>query len=54
MSDKEKYAPSRWVKARLYFSAGLVACCFGALCWRAYVLQVRESERLKQIGRAHV
>ncbi|HEY1586926.1 MAG TPA: penicillin-binding protein 2, partial [Polyangia bacterium] len=50
MSDKEKYAPSRWVQARLYFSAGLVACCFGALCWRAYVLQVRESDRLKQMA----
>jgi cell division protein FtsI (penicillin-binding protein 3) len=47
---KEKYAPSRWVKARLYFSAGLVACCFGGLCWRAYVLQVRESDRLKSMA----
>jgi cell division protein FtsI (penicillin-binding protein 3) len=47
---KEKYAPTRWVKARLYFCAGLLACCFGALCWRAYVLQVRESEKLKSMA----
>ena len=47
---KEKYAPSRWVKVRLYFSAGLLACAFGALCWRAYVLQVREAERLKSMA----
>jgi cell division protein FtsI (penicillin-binding protein 3) len=47
---KEAYTPSRWVKARLYFSAGLLACCFGGLCWRAYVLQVRESDRLKSMA----
>ena len=35
---------------RLYFCAGLVACGFGGLCWRAYVLQVRESERLKAMA----
>ena len=50
MSDKEVYAPSRWVKVRLYFSAALLASCFGGLCWRAYVLQVRESERLKTMA----
>jgi cell division protein FtsI (penicillin-binding protein 3) len=50
VSDKTPYAPSRWVQARLYFSAGLIACCFGALCWRAFVLQVRESDRLKSMA----
>ncbi len=49
-SEKEKYAPSRWVKVRLYFCAGIVACAFAALCWRAYVLQVREAERLKSMA----
>ncbi|HEX9100618.1 MAG TPA: penicillin-binding protein [Polyangia bacterium] len=48
--DKAKYAPTRWVQARLYFSAGLIACCFGALCWRAFVLQVREAEKLKSMA----
>jgi cell division protein FtsI (penicillin-binding protein 3) len=47
---KEKWAPTRWVRARLFVSAGLIACCFGALCWRAYVLQVREAERLKSMA----
>jgi len=47
---KERYAPSRWVQARLYLCAGLVGCCFGALCWRAYVLQVREAEKLKSMA----
>ncbi len=46
----EKYAPSPWVQARLYFAAGLIACCFGVLCWRAWVLQVREAERLKSMA----
>ena len=48
--QKDKYAPSRWVKARLYFCAGLVGCAFAGLCWRAYVLQVREAERLKSMA----
>jgi cell division protein FtsI (penicillin-binding protein 3) len=48
--DKEKWSPTRWVRARLFFAAGLIGCCFGALCWRAYVLQVRESERLKSMA----
>ncbi len=48
--DQDKYAPTRWVQARLYFAAGVIACCFGALCWRAYVLQVREAERLKAMA----
>jgi cell division protein FtsI (penicillin-binding protein 3) len=46
----EKWTPNRWVQARLFFAAGLIACCFGALCWRAYVLQVREAERLKSMA----
>jgi cell division protein FtsI (penicillin-binding protein 3) len=50
VTQKVPFAPSRWVKVRLYLSAGLVACAFGGLCWRAYVLQVRESERLKQMA----
>ena len=48
--DKRAYAPARWVQARLYFSAGILACAFGGLCWRAYVLQVRESEHLKAMA----
>jgi cell division protein FtsI (penicillin-binding protein 3) len=47
---KTTFVPSRWVKARLYFSAGVVCILFGALCWRAYVLQVRESDRLKAMA----
>jgi cell division protein FtsI (penicillin-binding protein 3) len=50
VNDKTVFTPSRWVKVRLYFSAGVVACAFGALCWRAYILQVREAERLKQMA----
>ena len=50
VSDKARYAPSRWVKARLYLCAGLIGCCFGALCWRAYVLQVREAEKLRTMA----
>lgn len=48
--DKGRFSPTRWVQMRLYLAAGLIACCFGALCWRAYVLQVREAERLKSMA----
>ncbi|MDB4967754.1 MAG: Peptidoglycan glycosyltransferase [Myxococcales bacterium] len=51
MSDpKTRFTPSRWVKARLYFSAIVLGSLFGGLCWRAYVLQVRESDRLKAMA----
>jgi cell division protein FtsI (penicillin-binding protein 3) len=46
----EPFAPSRWVQIRLYFCAGLIVCGFAGLCCRAYVLQVRESDRLKQMA----
>jgi cell division protein FtsI (penicillin-binding protein 3) len=46
----ELFSPSRWVKVRLYFIALLLGGSFGALCWRAWVLQVRESERLKAMA----
>jgi cell division protein FtsI (penicillin-binding protein 3) len=48
--SKDAYAPGRWLKVRLHGAALLVAALFGVLVWRAWVLQVREAERLKQMA----
>ena len=51
MSDREKeYTPTRWLKLRLMVAAGLVVALFGVLSWRAWILQVREAERLKSMA----
>lgn len=47
---KKAFAPGRWVKVRLYLAAALIGGAFGGLCWRAYVLQVREAARLKAMA----
>lgn len=44
------WTPPRWVQVRLYFCAILVGGAFAVLCWRAWVLQVREAERLKAMA----
>lgn len=50
MSDDKKFTPGRWVKIRLYGAAVILASTFGLLCYRAFVLQVREAERLKSMA----
>jgi cell division protein FtsI (penicillin-binding protein 3) len=44
------FTPGRWVKIRLYGSAGLLMATFVLLSYRAYVLQVREAEHLKAMA----
>jgi cell division protein FtsI (penicillin-binding protein 3) len=51
MDTKPKeYEPNRWLKIRLLAAAVLVATLFCVLVWRAWILQVREAERLKQMA----
>jgi cell division protein FtsI (penicillin-binding protein 3) len=51
MDTKPKeYTPNRWLKIRLLAAAMLVATLFCVLVWRAWILQVREAERLKQMA----
>ncbi len=50
MTKEKPYTPGRWVKVRLYLAAGVMASLFGMLGYRAFVLQVRESERLKNMA----
>jgi cell division protein FtsI (penicillin-binding protein 3) len=45
-----RYAPGRWVKARLYFSSVLLGALFVALGYRAYVLQVLKADRLRSMA----
>jgi cell division protein FtsI (penicillin-binding protein 3) len=47
---KQPFVPGRWVKVRLYLAAALIGGAFGGLCWRAYVLQVREAAHLKAMA----
>jgi cell division protein FtsI (penicillin-binding protein 3) len=44
------YAPGRWLKLRLYATAGLLVGLFALLVYRAWVLQVREADRLKNMA----
>jgi cell division protein FtsI (penicillin-binding protein 3) len=44
------WSPSRWVKLRLYLAAGVLASLFALVTYRAYVLQVVESERLTSVA----
>ena len=48
--EKVAYRPGRWVRVRLLTAAGLLASLFGLLGYRAFVLQVREAERLKAMA----
>jgi cell division protein FtsI (penicillin-binding protein 3) len=45
-----RYLVGRWVKVRLFFASGLLAACFGGIGYRTFVLQVRESARLKAMA----
>jgi cell division protein FtsI (penicillin-binding protein 3) len=46
----KEYEPGRWLKIRLLAAATLVVLLFGVLVWRAFILQVREAERLRQMA----
>jgi cell division protein FtsI (penicillin-binding protein 3) len=50
MSEAPRYTPGRWLKLRLLGTAALLASTFALLGYRAYVLQVREAERLKAMA----
>ena len=41
---------SRWVKIRLWLGVGLLVTCFVLLGYRAFELQVRQSEHLKAVA----
>ncbi len=45
-----QFLVGRWVKVRLYCAGGVLASLFLVLIYRAYVLQVRESEHLKAMA----
>ena len=49
MSDS-RFIAGRWLRIRAIGAAVLLACCFGLLVYRAWVLQVRESDRLKSMA----
>jgi cell division protein FtsI (penicillin-binding protein 3) len=46
----DAYQPSGWVKLRLYFAVALIGLLFAVLCYRAWILQVREADQLKQMA----
>jgi cell division protein FtsI (penicillin-binding protein 3) len=48
--EKKAWEPARWTRVRLLAAAAIISSLFGVLGWRAYVLQVREAERLKQMA----
>ncbi len=48
--NPDSWRPGRWVRLRLYLSAGILAALFGGLGYRAWVLQVREAQSLKQMA----
>ncbi len=45
-----RFAPGPWLRIRTWVAVGLLSSCFGLLAYRAWVLQVRESERLKAMA----
>ncbi len=48
--SESRFLPGRWVRIRTYGAVSLIALCFCTLGYRAWVLQVRESERLKAMA----
>jgi cell division protein FtsI (penicillin-binding protein 3) len=48
--SESRFLPGRWVRIRTYGVVGLIGACFCMLSYRAWVLQVRESERLKSMA----
>ena len=49
MSDS-RFTAGRWLRIRAIVAIQMLGCCFGVLVYRAWVLQVRESERLKNMA----
>jgi cell division protein FtsI (penicillin-binding protein 3) len=50
MSQENPWTPHKWIKVRLWLTGVLLGTCFAALCYRAYVLQVRQAEHLKAVA----
>jgi cell division protein FtsI (penicillin-binding protein 3) len=50
MSETPAFTPGRWLKVRLALATGLLGSAFALLSYRAWVLQVREAEHLKQMA----
>ena len=51
MSDEtEGFVPGKWLKMRMMLAAGLLSVLLVLIAYRAWVLQVREAEKLRAMA----